>query len=126
MKRRFLIGIGIMFVVLCIASANPKQKSYTGTTTGSYVKAVDVPTADWEDLFFIVANTGVAQTMYYKAYGYAVYGGTGYEEFVSETSIGTSSNETIKISNTAYANIEIWVKSNSGATTYQIEYILKP
>ena len=121
--------IGFMLLTLAmvflIAAVAVQHDTVTGTTTSAYVKALDTVTADWEDLYFIIKNTGSDSTMYYKAWGYALNGGTIYEEFVSETSIACTTATTIKISNTAFANVEIYVKDNSGHTTYSIEYMFK-
>ena len=120
--------IGLILLILVIGyliAANAIQGTATGTTTATYVAGADVYTADHEDLLFIIRNTGSDSTMYYKAWGYALNGGTIYEEFVSETALACTTSTTIKISNTAYANVEIYVKDNSGHTTYQIDYTLK-
>ena len=121
------IGLVLLVMVagILIAAVAVQHATVTGTTTASYVKALDAPCADWEDLYFIIQNTGSDSTMYYKAWGYALNGGTLYEEFIAETSIDTTGQDLIKISNTAYANIEIYVKDNSGHTTYSIEYMFK-
>jgi len=103
-----------------------KQGNASGTTTGSYVSALSVYTAEHKSMTFLVRNTGVAQTMYYKVWCYALNGGTNYVEYVAETSIGTETTVEFNITETAYANVVIYVKSNSGATTYNIDYVLKP
>ena len=102
------------------------QGSETGTTTGSYVAALDVETAQHRSCTFLVANTGVTNTIYYKIWVYAKYGGTNYVEYVGETSIGTSTVVEVNVTETAYAEVVIYVKNNAGASTYGIDYILKP
>lgn len=125
MKKAILIALVLIYSFV-FALSYAKQGYTTGTTTESYVKVLDLATYEWEDMLFIIKNTGTTNTMYYKVYGYALNDGENYEEFIEETSLGTGSIATIKLSNTAYSNIEIYVKNNSGETTFNIEYALKP
>ena len=127
MKKMILMGFGVLLVVLCIASANPKQGQTTAADTATaWAEHVSVPTADWEDMFFIINNLGATNAMAYKVYGYPVYGGTAYETIVDSTQIAASGQALIKISNTAYAEIAIQVIKVTTATSCQVEYILKP
>ncbi len=122
-----MIAVFVVIVVVLMAANATQGVTTEATSTESWVKALDLYTSDWTQMLFIVNNTGVTNTLAYKVHGYAVYGGTGYEVYKDSTVVSASAGSTpVKIANTAYSNVEVWVISGSGATTYTVEYTLKP
>ena len=104
--------------------ANNVQISTTGTTTGSYV-ATNTNCGDYRATTIMLKNTHGSNTMYYKLWGYAVYGGTSYRELVAEASLAAGGAIDYENTVEAYGNIAILVKNNSAACTYLLEYCNK-
>lgn len=103
-----------------------KQGSVTGTVADSYASVLSIPKFQYyEKIVIHIKNTGVSNTLDYKVLAYANNGGSLYEEIPGETVLGTSATDTIKIANTAYAQLDIQMQKNTTATTYAIEYCMK-
>jgi len=100
------------------------EKSATGTTTGSYVNAMQLAIAPIKSTSFVIANTGVTNTMFYKVLVYRNNDDITYpEEYVPETSIGTSSQDEVDLMEYGISKVIVQVKNNAGATTYAIKGI---
>ena len=94
----------------------------TGTTTGTYVDARTI--LNVKGAIFQVSNLHGANTMYYKITGYISSHASCVAEVIkAETSIAAATS----VKNTdcvqPYAKVVVSVKQNSGAGTYQIDYI---
>ena len=105
------------------------SNSVSGTTTDAYATALDWRScAGWNSKSIVVANTGEANDLTYKAYLYGLsssdyyylYSDLGQEEFIVQ-----ESDEDIVHFNYAYDRIIVLVKSASAgnATTYQLDAI---
>lgn len=103
----------------------PVEITTTGTTTASYVTAVDIDMRGRESGVGVIYNTGVTNTMFYKVLGeYAKYAKGELNEIVAETSLavkdGVGDRDFFRLEN-AYARILVQVKNNAGATTYTVD-----
>jgi len=124
--KRIMIVLFIIIATMAYGKRTFESEYWTGTTTADYVEQQYIPTQEYQQAFIIIHNSSGSETMYYKIYGYAHNGATYYEEFVTEISIAAGASETIKIANTAYSKMIIYVKQNSGAGTFEISYNVKP
>jgi len=97
------------------------QDSATGTTTGSYVNALQMAISPIKSTSFVIKNTGGAESMYYKVLIYRNADGSYSEEYVTETSIAAGGQDEVNINDTPHTKAIVQVKSNSGATTYGVE-----
>lgn len=104
---------------------NNKQGTVTGTVADTYAAVLTLQVADYEKILIHIGNIGVSNTLDYKIYGYALNGGTLYEQIPAETILAASTTASIKIANTAYSTLVIYLQKNTTATTYTIEYCLK-
>ena len=104
---------------------NSKQGTLTGTVADTYATVLTLYVADYEKILIHIKNTGATYTLDYKIFGYALNGGDLYEEIPAETILATSTTDSIKIANTAYATLVIQMQKNTTASTYAIEYCLK-
>ena len=103
-----------------------KQGSVTGTVADSFASVLSIPKFQYyEKIVIHIRNTGVSNTLDYKVLAYGLNGGDLYEEIPASTILGTETTDTIKIANTAYANLDIQMQKNTTATTYAIEYCMK-
>ena len=102
-----------------------KQGSITGTVADTYATVLTLQVANYEKILIHIKNSGVSNTLDYKIFGYAVNGGDLYEEIPGETILATSTTDSIKIANTAYATLVIQMQKNTTASTYAIEYCMK-
>jgi len=121
-----------------MASEKTISGTITGTTTATNTAVVSIDTRGTAlgKAVIIINNTGGTNTMYYQINGYPadMSGGTGnggttatagqYQAFKAQTSIATSTavTSTSDVTNPV-ACLQILVQNNSGATTYQIDYI---
>jgi hypothetical protein len=91
------------------------------TTTSSYVAGVTV--GNCRGAIFNIQNL-TAETMYYKIIGYlSNYPTAAAITITDETSIAAGTTTDLA-ANHPYAKIIVYVKSNSGACSYIIDYIL--
>ncbi len=98
------------------------EESETGTTTSSYVNAMQMAISPIKKTSFTIANTGVTNSLYYKVLIYDNADDTTYpKEYVTETSIAASSQDEVEIATTPHAKAIVQVKNNAGATTYAIK-----
>lgn len=105
---------------------NNKQGTVTGTVADTYAIALTLHVAEYEKILIHIKNTnGAALTLDYKIFGYALNGGSLYEEIPEETILAAATTASIKIANTAYSTIVIYMQKNTTAATYDIEYCLK-
>ena len=94
----------------------------TGTTTNSYVDAVDLDTRWLADTTLTIANTAAVNELDYQVFVYNDYAsGTAHDVFSG--TVGVS--DTDQISLTRHARVKVQVKSTVGGnhTTYQIDAI---
>lgn len=109
-------------------SHQTKNGTASGTTTGSYVE-VFTPRIDGRGgiqgkVMFLIMNTSSTQTMFYKIDGYVYPGSIRSNPVKGETSIGTSTIVVQTDVATPYAEVVLSVKQNSGAGTYQVDYVV--
>jgi hypothetical protein len=104
----------------------PKSGTVTGTTTAAYVEALRIEGYGGVQgkTIFNIRNSGATNTIYYKIDAYLTSNPNCLVTNVtSQTSIAVSTtiqNTTIVI---PYAVIVVSVVNNSGASTYQIDWI---
>lgn len=99
-------------------------KNYvTGTTTDSYVDALDWACEGWQRKTIILKNTDGANSLDYKVLVYAYPSGNSYEE-VSETLLSAGSTAKIVLNDT-YAEVKVQVKAASAGNqaTYRLDYV---
>jgi len=98
-----------------------KEKSKTGTTTVSYVDAMVMAIAPIKSTSFVVKNTHISATMYFKALIYRNIAGTLSEEYQEETELAAGAQDEVNIDRTPHTKAVLQVKYNSGAGTYSVE-----
>lgn len=95
----------------------------TGTTTASYVTALDWITAELREKTVHLVNTHASLSMYFKVLAKYHEDQTSTKEdtLVAETSLAAGEDTRIQFDR-QYAEIIVQVKNNSGAATYELNY----
>ena len=94
--------------------------SRTGTTTGSYVAALDWTAAEFGAKTILLKNTHASFSLKYKLLGYAVDAGVA-RELVSETTL--AAGETAEFHyDRQWHRLVLHVADGTGAATYQVDY----
>jgi hypothetical protein len=97
------------------------EKTFTGTTTASYVDGAAL--FEGMGAVFVVKNTGVTNSMKYKA---LIYLGNGADalvtEMVSETTLAANTQSALIAGiNAPFLKATVQVIDGAGHTTYQID-----
>lgn len=127
MKKKLFLLLGMILIIgILFSILDNISGTFSGTTTNAYVLGFDVQGEGYIHKYIHIENTGGTNAMLYKVYGYPTLTSTYYEVVLAETSIAHSSSDDIKIANTAYAKIEVWVKWVAAATAYTADWNLIP
>ena len=126
MKKLLLVLTLVILAGALFTVYDHYSNYFTGTTTAAYVATEAIECQSYSQKYIHIENTGKANAMLYKVYGYPTSTSTYYEEVVSETTIAASGSDDVKLANTAYAKLVFQVKWVSAATTYTIGYNLIP
>ena len=96
------------------------KSSLSGTTTGSYVSALDWATEELAAKTILLKNTDGANSLKYKLLGYAVDGGFSKELVAEHTLLAGEIAEFHY--DRQWHRLVLQVINGSGAATYQVDY----
>lgn len=94
--------------------------SKIGTTTASYVAALDWSTQELAQKTILLKNTNATKSLKYKLLGYAVDGGIG-KELVAETTLEHGEVAEFHYDR-QWDRLVLQVINGNGAATYQLDY----
>lgn len=96
------------------------KSSLTGTTTASYVSALDWKVAELSEKTILLKNTHASLSLKYKLLGYAV------EEGIDKELVGETTLEPGEVAEFHYDRqwdrLVLQVMNGSGAASYQLDY----
>ena len=96
------------------------KSSLTGTTTASYVSALDWKAAELSEKTILLKNTHASLSLKYKLLGYVVGGGIG-KELVGETILEPGEVAEFHYDR-QWDRLALQVINGSGAASYQLDY----
>jgi hypothetical protein len=94
--------------------------SLTGTTTASYVNALDWKVGELSAKTILLKNIDTSLSLKYKLLGYTAEGGIG-KELVPETTLEAGEVAEFHYDR-QWDRLLLQVKNGSGAATYQLDY----
>ena len=94
--------------------------SQTGTTTASYVSALDWKVAELSSKTILLKNTHASLSLKYKLLGYAVESGVA-KELIAETTLLAGEVAEFHYDR-QWDRLVLQVINGSGAATYQLDY----
>lgn len=92
----------------------------TGTTTATYVNALDWNTADIQEKTILLKNEHASTTIYFKLLGYMSEDGNS-QEIIAETSLAGVTTAEFRYKQFWY-KLKLQVKNNSGSADYQVDW----
>ena len=96
------------------------KSSLTGTTTASYVSALDWKAAELSEKTILLKNTHASLSLKYKLLGYAVEEGIA-QELVTETTLLAGEAAEFHYDR-QWDRLVLQVINGSGAASYQLDY----